>query len=201
MYNTLTLQSMIRGMALYDAISRHFSRYIILYLWLLAGLSIFCRYYTIAINVDYSLPGSLYLISKYEMPHKGDYVAFAVPKSLELYRVMGEKVRTSKVNGVEEGRFTDSMYFLKIVGGVEGDTIQKRKAEDGGYDVFVNGSFMGHAKPVSKTGVTLYPIDQDIIPKNKFFVYGTHHDSFDSRYKTIGLIDQSMITGKAYKIF
>ncbi|WP_167772895.1 S26 family signal peptidase [Ramlibacter humi] len=87
--------------------------------------------------------------------------------------------------------------LVKIVAGLPGDAVEV------GPDrlVSVSGAVVGRAKPVSSKGVPLEPIDAGRIPAGHLFVAGQSEDSFDSRYRVVGLIRQDDIVGRAYVLF
>ena len=74
--------------------------------------------------------------------------------------------------------------FFKRIAGVPGDLVSVR-----GRDVFVNGTFVGRAKPVTFDRRPLDPIASTVIPPGKVYVQGSGPDSFDSRYRSSGLVD------------
>ena len=84
--------------------------------------------------------------------------------------------------------------------GFEGDTVSVRN-----NNIFLNEKYLGKIKSQSIKNNQLYPIianNQSLeIPKDQYFVYSSHIDSYDSRYKSTGLIKRSMIIGGAYEIF
>ena len=90
--------------------------------------------------------------------------------------------------------------FIKIVGGVEGDEVIIKER-----DFYINSKstnqFIGTAKTQSLKGLPLTIADVGIIPPNHFFAYTTHQDSYDSRYKEIGLINAKDIIGTAVFAF
>jgi conjugal transfer pilin signal peptidase TrbI len=96
-----------------------------------------------------------------------------------------------------ENQFTSKgVPFMKIIIGVEGDSVM---VKDGG--LFVAGKFRGTVKKYSKNGVELFPIENQIIPTNMFFMWTPHQDSYDSRYQSIGLINEDSIFGVSKFIF
>lgn len=90
----------------------------------------------------------------------------------------------------------DQPFFKRIVG-VPGDvvTVQER-------DVFVNGVHVGRAKTHTKDKrLPLEPIAPVVIPAGQFYVQGTSRDSFDSRYRSSGLVPAGQILAKVNPIF
>ena len=86
--------------------------------------------------------------------------------------------------------------FIKILGGVSGDTIDVHDRS-----VLINGQKLAEAKSHSLAGDPLEVIASGIIPAGQVFVYTPHKDSFDSRYQMFGLVDEQQIIGKAYGFF
>jgi conjugal transfer pilin signal peptidase TrbI len=85
--------------------------------------------------------------------------------------------------------------FFKIVRGLPGDrvTVVDR-------DVFINGDFVGKAKPFAFDRRPLAPIEPVVIPPGHFFAQGTSDDSFDSRYASSGLVRLDRLIGKVRPI-
>jgi conjugal transfer pilin signal peptidase TrbI len=147
------------------------------YLALWALWSVTSTNYRLGINETPSLPQSIFIIHKNEVPHKGDYIAFIVPPA-------------AKKN------FTNPDAILaKILVGVEGDRITVKDRI-----VHVNGVAVGFAKPKSRKGEPLEPISEVVVGAGQFYVMGLHKDSLDSRYSMIGLVPQASIVGRAFPI-
>lgn len=87
--------------------------------------------------------------------------------------------------------------LVKIVAGLPGDEIAI------GPDrlVRVAGAPVGIAKPYSSKGIALEAIAPGRIPADKVFLAGQSVDSFDSRYRTFGLLGRSEIVGRAYVLY
>ena len=51
------------------------------------------------------------------------------------------------------------------------------------------------------SGEPLEPIVPGPIPSGRYYVQGTHPDSFDSRYRVNGLIRTEQIVGVAHKVW
>lgn len=58
-----------------------------------------------------------------------------------------------------------------------------------------------HQKTLTKSGKTLSPIKQRIIPQGFFFVKASHPDSFDSRYEEFGLVSRKHVKGRAFPLW
>jgi conjugal transfer pilin signal peptidase TrbI len=86
--------------------------------------------------------------------------------------------------------------FFKRVVGLPGDevTVVDR-------DVFVNKVFVGHAKTHTFDRRPIEPIASTVIPPGHLYVQGTSVDSFDSRYRSSGLVAQRDIEAKVRPIF
>lgn len=131
-------------------------------------------YAQIAFNYTDSISGYLFLIVKDKTyPKKGDLIAFYPP----------------------DNQFYSHARFIKYVKGVQGDVVDKK-----GLNFYINNQFIGAAKGFSLTGIPLESSEAGIIPPGKVFVWTPHHDSFDSRYKEIGWIDQDRFIGRAFRI-
>ena len=102
------------------------------------------------------------------------------------------------------GEAADSAYpglrnqpFFKRVVGLPGDKVTTRDR-----DVFVNGTFVGRAKTHTKDKrLPLEPIAAITIPPGYFYVQGTSVDSFDSRYRSSGLVALQDVVSKLRPIF
>jgi conjugal transfer pilin signal peptidase TrbI len=81
--------------------------------------------------------------------------------------------------------------FFKIIRGVAGDRVTVRDRQ-----VFVNGEPVGTAKPFTFDHRPLEPIAAMTIPAGCFYVQGTSPDSFDSRYRSSGLVRVEQIVAK-----
>jgi len=81
--------------------------------------------------------------------------------------------------------------FFKQVTGLPGDKVAVR-----GRGVFVNGAWVGDAKPRTFDGRTLATIEPTVIPAGHYFVSGSSPDSFDSRYALSGLVRGDQIVGR-----
>ena len=86
--------------------------------------------------------------------------------------------------------------FFKRIVGVPGDTVSVD-----GRDVFVNGVYAGTARPHTKDRRPLQPIAATVIPPGKLYVQGTSPDSFDSRYRSSGLVDFADVVAKVRPVF
>lgn len=129
----------------------------------------------IGINATDSLNGYIALTDLSAKPKLDDIVLFEAP----------------------ENKFTSKgVPFMKIIVGVEGDTIMVK-----GDELYVGGKFRGIVKKFSNNGVDLFPIEDQVIPENMFFMWTPHPDSYDSRYKSIGLINEDSIFGVSQFIF
>lgn len=131
--------------------------------------------YGFGINVTQSLPHWAFITDrKARTPKRGDLVEFVSPPT---------------------PYYPDGQRFVKRVAGVPGDMVEIR-----GRSFFVNGVFVGQAKPLSQDGRPAEPGPIGTIPEGRFFVAGDHIDSLDSRYAAIGWIPASRIIGRAEPI-
>ncbi len=133
------------------------------------------KHYLVVHNKSESLPNHWFVISKGQIPHKNQIFAFKA-KDNPAYKA-GE-------------------IFIKIAGGVSGDEVKITER-----NFFINDQFIGTAKTESLKGLPLEMSDAGIIPEHSFFAYTTHKDSYDSRYKEIGLINEQDIIGTAVLAF
>lgn len=134
---------------------------------------LFSCYYVIGINMTDSLPGKVYLITKGKLPEsKDEYISFKAP---------GNKVHEQP--------------FIKLVGGIEGDIVTEEFRK-----FYINGKFIGYAKKHSKTGEKVELGFTGSIPKGCYFVYSNHKDSYDSKYKDIGLVCGADVIGAVHPI-
>jgi conjugal transfer pilin signal peptidase TrbI len=86
--------------------------------------------------------------------------------------------------------------FFKRVAGLPGDVVTVRDRL-----VFVNGLPIGLAKEHTHDGRPLQPIEPTVIPPGHLFVQGTHPDSFDSRYRSSGLVRMEQVAARVNPIF
>ena len=129
--------------------------------------------YKIGINTTDSLDTRLFIINKGELPKKrGELITFYAPNN-ELHKEP----------------------FVKIVGGIEGDIVMEENR-----NFYINGEFIGRAKKYSKTGEKAEIGFTGVIPKGCYFVYSKHKDSYDSKYKKIGLVCGADVIGIAYPL-
>ncbi len=155
-------------------------RYVILTVFLgliVSALSNGIAGYSIALNTSNSLKGWVYLIDQNDKRVERDkLIAFVAPKTKY---------------------YPNYNRFIKYTWGVAGDELTFK--ENGSF--LINGKEKGIAKSLTKSYEPLDHADSGIIPKGKFFVGTNHKDSFDSRYKLIGNIDEKNIIGRAYLLF
>ena len=86
--------------------------------------------------------------------------------------------------------------FFKQISGVSGDRVTVV-----GRQVFVNDKSVGIAKAATFDRHPLDPIAETVIPPGHYYVQGTHPDSFDSRYRTSGLVRAEQVIGKVTPLF
>ncbi|KQW02858.1 conjugative transfer signal peptidase TraF [Rhizobacter sp. Root1221] len=86
--------------------------------------------------------------------------------------------------------------FFKRVAGVPGDSVAVV-----GRDVFVNGVAVGRAKTHAFDRRPLQPIAPIVIPPGFLYVQGTSPDSFDSRYRSSGLVAVRNVRATVNPIF
>jgi conjugal transfer pilin signal peptidase TrbI len=101
-----------------------------------------------------------------------------------------------RFQGAEIGPYLKGQWFFKRVVGLPGDTVSVE-----GQNVFINATYVGFAKPRTRAGEPLQPIAPGPIPPGRYYVQGTHPDSFDSRYRVNGLIGAEQIVGVVYAVW
>lgn len=135
--------------------------------------TLFISRFQFAVNLSESLAGRIFLIDKKE-------------KSVEV----GKLIAFSSQNAAP---IPDGITLIKRVAGVPGDRVSVENRF-----VFINDQPVAFAKPTSRTGEPLRPLNSGAIPEGFFFALGDHPDSFDSRYARPGLIHSSTVRGRAY---
>lgn len=86
--------------------------------------------------------------------------------------------------------------FFKVVRGLPGDTVTVN-----GRVVTVNGEVVGTAKTHTFDRRPLDPIAATVIPAGHYYVQGTSPDSFDSRYRSSGLVRADQVLGTVVPLF
>ena len=125
----------------------------------------------ILINQTQSLPNWVFIVDKGMAPRRGDMVAF-MPGPNPYY--------------------PDNLPFVKIVRGIGGD-----EESIDGAEVVVNGERLGAIKSLTGANPKVTAIDPGTIPDGQYFVWSPSPDSFDSRYKEIGYVEEVRIIGRA----
>jgi len=146
-------------------------------LHVIIALVVAASYQHLLFNVTPSLPYVLAVLERGAPVQRGDLIVF-------------------RFEGGEIGPYLKGQWFFKRVAGVPGDTVRVE-----GQNVFVNATAVGFAKPRTYTGEPLEPIAPGPIPPGRYYVQGTHPDSFDSRYRVNGLIRAEQIVGVAHAVF
>ena len=86
--------------------------------------------------------------------------------------------------------------FFKIVRGLPGDTVTVVNRM-----VAINGEIVGMAKTQAFDHRPLEPIAPTVIPPGHYYVQGTSADSFDSRYRSSGLVRAEQVIGTVLPLF
>jgi conjugal transfer pilin signal peptidase TrbI len=86
--------------------------------------------------------------------------------------------------------------FFKIVRGLPGDRVSVE-----GRAVAINGEIVGQAKTHAHDRQPLEPIHPTLIPPGHYYVQGTSPDSFDSRYRSSGLVRADQVLGTVIPLF
>ncbi len=81
--------------------------------------------------------------------------------------------------------------FFKRIVGVAGDVVTVD-----GRDVFINGMHVGRAKTHTFDRRPLHPIAPTVIPPGNVYVQGSSADSFDSRYRSSGLVSTADVVAR-----
>jgi len=81
--------------------------------------------------------------------------------------------------------------FFKRIVGVAGDVVTVD-----GRDVFINGLHVGRAKTHTFDRRPLEPIAPAVIPPGHVYVQGSSADSFDSRYRSSGLVSTADVVAR-----
>ena len=86
--------------------------------------------------------------------------------------------------------------FFKMVRGLPRDTITVQDRM-----VLINGESVGHAKAQTFDHRGLDPIQPTVIPPGSYYVQGSSPDSFDSRYRSSGLVRAEQVIGLVRPLF
>jgi len=152
------------------------------------------RYYKLQINVTTSMPQKLWLTSIGNRDLQvGDYVVI-------------------KFHFINQAP-SDYEYVVKQIGGIGGDRIMVKNVSQDVASLSYSNKNKANLVYVL-AGKTYYvydnlsgkrfeplSIEDMMIPHGYYFLHGQQQPSFDSRYKSFGLISESQIYGKTYPIF
>ncbi len=111
--------------------------------------------------------------------HRGDYILFAFAGDAQQH-----------YPGLR------GQPFFKMVRGLPGDTITVQDRM-----VLINGESVGHAKAQTFDHRGLDPIQPTVIPPGSYYVQGSSPDSFDSRYRSSGLVRAEQVMGLVRPLF
>ena len=161
--------------AFWHGLRDHVRRWWFIHIFAMAAALLFRASFTLGINASPSLPHHLYLIHKGTLPARGELVAF---------RWGGG------------GPYPAGVTFVKILAGVPGDVVTRAER-----DFFVNGEFLGTAKPSGRRNLVLDTGPTGTLALGHYYVHAAHPDSLDSRYALTGWITQDQIIGRAYALF
>lgn len=137
---------------------------------------LFEKYFTI--NLSTSIPAGIYLKLPLDDIKKGDIVIFDMPEDIDKF-VHEREYIVKKCHS-----------FIKIVGGIEGDRIEKKD-----NFLYINNEKIGKISLTDTIGRRLPQIENFKVSKNKFFPIGSHINSFDGRY--YGEVEKNLIRNKA----
>lgn len=167
-----------------DVLRRWWLYGLFLAIWCLALLRLFVLHVPVLpvmFNWTPSLPYSVVYVDYWHAPaQRGDLV---------VYRFTGEAGRRD-YPGLRD------QAFFKRVAGVPGDSVTVV-----GRDVYVNGVAVGRAKTHAFDRRPLEPIAPIVIPPGHLYVQGTNPDSFDSRYRSSGLVAVRDVRATVHPIF
>ena len=140
---------------------------------------VFSLRFSLGINLTESLPGTVFLIDQGDRHViRGKLYAFAWQGSF-----------------IPQG-----ITVIKALEGLPGDRVEHRPRKEG-FTVSINGCDLALAKPRSRLGASLHAGFTGTIPSGHYYAHAPHPDSLDSRYAETGLIDQTQIKGRAYRLF
>jgi len=136
--------------------------------------------YSVFISRDCSLPYRLWLRKTFNIKTSGSFVELIPPV---------------------ENRYTEGKVLLKKIVCGPGDHLTVRKSSHGGvYDYFCNGRYLCTSLARSLAGEPVKSfVYNGTIPKDKYFVIGTHPRSYDSRY--FGFVDKKLILSEVYPLW
>ena len=81
--------------------------------------------------------------------------------------------------------------LVKIITGMPGDEVQLLDNV-----ITINDKTIGAVQTQAQNNTPLHPGFGGIIPNDYYFVSSPHPQSFDSRYREVGLIHQSQLLGR-----
>lgn len=96
-------------------------------------------------------------------------------------------------------RYHRDKLFVKRLAGLPGDRIERLETPAGEM-VAVNGQPLGVLKPTTRTGRALPRGPTGVLPACRYFVFGDHRDSYDSRYADIGWVRCEQVVGRAIRL-
>ncbi|CDZ81954.1 conjugal transfer pilin processing protease TraF [Candidatus Rubidus massiliensis] len=131
----------------------------------------FSLIFGVRVNTSPSLPQTIFILKN--RPNKFNYDDYIV----------------FRVNG-----FTKK--FVKIIKGLPGDTVTIKE----NY-LYINGENCGYIKSQSDSGKKYHPIQEGTIPDGYLYAYASHPDSFDSRYREFGLVNENAVEEVVCPVF
>ena len=164
------------------------SKIVIIFVLLLIifELTLFKLNYKLSINISDSLPFKLFLVDKRQSSIDnivdGDYIQFKNSNT----RYYGGKNITKRVLAIGGDVIEVNQYQ---------EPIENIQATIKFNDVILN------VKNYTAKGTKINTNSISPIPNKRYFVYGIHKDSFDSRYAEFGLINKEEIIGVAKPLF
>lgn len=142
---------------------------------MMAGYLVFCQTFMLTLNLTESLPGRVFVIEKGPVPEVGELMAFWWEG---------------------DWPYPSGSIFVKKLIGLPGAQVTTH-----GREFLVDGRPVGLAKERSTSGrpLNLGPVGP--IPRDHYYVAGSHPDSLDSRYQLTGWVRRDQVIGRAHRIF
>ena len=146
-----------------------------------ASLQLFLKYYQIGINQSKSVKGTVFLLNK-DVKNIDNYEYVVLLYDADDYM-----------------NYTKGKKFIKKIICKSGDNLDFLETKNN-YEYFCNNILIAQAfKRDSKNNPLPHFNFKGTIPKDKYFVIGTHPKSFDSRYW--GFVDREKIIAGATKLW
>lgn len=159
---------------------------IIVLLLIFFEIAFFVFDHKLSINISNSLPFRVFIIDKRKSSidriKNGDYIQF-------------KNNNTHYYNG------TNITKRVLAIGGNKLEIYQYKEPKNNIQAQIKFDGVVLEVRDYTKYGTKIYTNNIETIPQNYYFIYGTHRDSFDSRYREFGLINKKEIIGVAKPLF